>query len=623
MRYLKEAFRKPLWLGLIATALLLTFVSQLHLHRWQLTSSLEYAIRDFSTQSIAKELEETRVVLVDINEQSLKNVNPWPWSRQVFAELIGTLLQKYDAKIVALDIVLPSSRDPTGDRAIAQLAESKKLVLSQVFDFSKRESPILTGMPAGALAMGQIRAAGVEASGYVANHQGLSRANCVGNIGFIPDSDGKLRSVVDWVSWQGKSYPSLSYAIFGCLQGEENLRATLATEPEPTRTLRFNRTLESWIVIPADEVLNAAKKSGISADRSDPLAPLLRDRIVIIGSSALGLADRVATPLSANTSGMLIHAQALSELLDRPLEPRKNILRTLFSLGQLVLISIFGLGLAMLKSVRAIALLALAALLIWSLLVWSSVALVIDVPVSAALLGLAFLATTMIPMRWAIDLSQTRTIRELLGRYVSKDVLKRILQAGNFNPMIPRQAYITVLVADMASYTATIESLSLEQAAKVTKKFLEYITEPVWSCGGTLDRYRGDGLIAFWGAPEKLDDPEDQAIKAALQMLEKVRDLNITLRSEGLPSVDMRIGIASGEALVGDFGTRHRATYTAVGNCINLASRLESIAKIYPLTDKILVSSRVAENTKAYKAIPVGAVPIDGLGEQNIFTISR
>jgi adenylate cyclase len=137
-------------------------------------------------------------------------------------------------------------------------------------------------------------------------------------------------------------------------------------------------------------------------------------------------------------------------------------------------------------------------------------------------------------------------------------------------------------VADMEGYTRATSSLTLEQAAELTKDFLACLTRPVLGWQGTLDKYTGDGLVAFWGAPLPCPDQADRAVSAALAILVEVEALNKRRAKDGLMPVQVRIGIESGSALVGDLGTAFRSTYTAVGDCINFASRLEAAARYLP-----------------------------------------
>ncbi len=149
-------------------------------------------------------------------------------------------------------------------------------------------------------------------------------------------------------------------------------------------------------------------------------------------------------------------------------------------------------------------------------------------------------------------------------------------------PLKPRQLEVTTLIADMEGYTAQVESLDVGEAAKLTRDFLDCLTGPVIAQQGTLDKYTGDGLVAFWGAPLPISEHADLALDAARQILERVDALSRERVGAGRPPLRVRIGMESGWAMAGDFGTSFRSIYTAVGDSVNTASRLEQAARDFP-----------------------------------------
>jgi len=199
--------------------------------------------------------------------------------------------------------------------------------------------------------------------------------------------------------------------------------------------------------------------------------------------------------------------------------------------------------------------------------------------VLAPLAGLWAFGIAWLGLDFAEARRATRRALETLSHYVAEPVLRLLVKQGLDSSLAPSRQEITVLVADMAGYTRLTAESSLEESARLTTEFLEAITGPVLGSGATLDRYTGDGLIAFWGAPLPRPDHAAAAFDAALEMLAAVRALNEARQARGDPVLAMRIGIESGQALVGDLGSSARSVYTAVGTCINLASRLQETAR--------------------------------------------
>ncbi|MFA7271088.1 MAG: adenylate/guanylate cyclase domain-containing protein, partial [Sterolibacterium sp.] len=157
-----------------------------------------------------------------------------------------------------------------------------------------------------------------------------------------------------------------------------------------------------------------------------------------------------------------------------------------------------------------------------------------------------------------------------------------LLRSDLKDPLAPQRRSVTTLIADMEGYTTQVESLPMEEAAQLTRDFLDCLTRPVLEQRGTLDKYTGDGLVAFWGAPLPIADHADLALDAAQRIVEEVRLFSLSRQRRGLPALRVRIGIESGIAMAGDFGTSFRSIYTAVGDSVNVASRLEGLARNQP-----------------------------------------
>ncbi|HWJ93389.1 MAG TPA: CHASE2 domain-containing protein, partial [Telluria sp.] len=259
-------------------------------------------LRDAFVRAQATDADDPRVLVVDIDEASMAKLGPWPWPRARVADLAETLLTRYEARGVALDIVLPDAADEQGDRRLALLAGHGPLVLAQAFDYDfgqLRPQPVRDGVLAGA-STARLGDA-VPATGYIANHAGLAQARHVGNIGFIPDRDGALRRVPLVTSYGGRQYPALGLALVNCCSGGPALAPA-----DAMMRVGYQRDWTAYTVVGAADVL---------AEAIDPAS--VRGRLVLVGSSSLGLGDRVATPHAASRPGLGVQAAVLSTLLDR------------------------------------------------------------------------------------------------------------------------------------------------------------------------------------------------------------------------------------------------------------------------------------------------------------------
>jgi adenylate cyclase len=565
---------------------------------------LEERSRDALTLHSAPEQGVPGVVVVDISEESLKKIGMWPWSRARMADLIEELLGPLQAKGVALDLVLPEPADAPGDLRLASLAQHAPLTLAHVLDFVDRGSGIAIGTLADGKHAQAASPAVPRATGYLANHAGLRDAHCVGHISVRPDADGVVRRILLHAAVQDRVYSSLSLALMQCVDAgsAERPLAGLGAHHEGWR-VPFRLSTASFFTLPAEAVLQG---------QVDPGA--VRGRYVLIGSSAVGLSDYVATPVEPVTAGVLVHAQVLAELLQAVDDPRVGGWRLD---AQLLSVLAAVTGAALLAGAfawRMTAGVALLALLCagWLALCAAAFSAGSAPAVLPPVASFVAYAATWLAMDLAEARRTSRRILNTLSHYVAEPVLRLLVRQGLDNTLTPARKEITVLVADMAGYTRLTAESGLENSARLTTEFLEAITRPVLLGSGTLDRYTGDGLIAFWGAPLDRADHATGAYQAALQMLEALAVLNARRATRGEDPIGMRIGIEAGAALVGDLGSTTRSVYTAVGSCINLASRLQELAR--DMQEPLIVGPQARVGIAA-PLHPLGAVRLRGLAQ--------
>lgn len=570
--------------------------------------AFEHIVKDRLILLNASEKPEDRLVIIDIDEASLNSIAPWPWKRATVADLVETLVSDYQVRGVGLDIVLPAPADDLGDQRLAALAQLAPVTLAQAFDFVPRESVIQTGQPVLQRLPPSLLVHSVQlpmATGYIANHAGLGGAKCVGNIGIRPDADGQVRSVPLLTQWRQSYSLLLPWAMLQCgsngPQADHEMALTPHSLLESSWEVPYTRSWKAYTVIAAQDIL-----------QHNVNPQWLNGRWALVGSSALGLNDRATTPLGTTVAGVMVHAAVLTALLDQDGQPQApawaplgKAIATgwiLFSLG----LSVWAIGrwrawtLLPLTAAYTIAWLVLAAWLMRQQLGFSVISPLL------AYMVLFFL----IPLEWWFTQRNEVRLLRTFANYVAPSVLRQMLRQGIDQPLVPRYCDITVLSADMQNYSGLTTMGSLEDAAQLTREFLQCLTDPLLNHQGTLDKYTGDGLVAFWGAPIAMHNHTDKAIEAALQMVESVRAWNLQRREQGKPMARVRIGIESGSALVGDLGTRFRRTYTAVGDCINSASKLQNAAKQY--NHDIIVGPQAAAHVTLSGLVEIGVIALSG-----------
>ena len=547
-------------------------------------------LRDAFLRLQVSDAPESRILVVDIDEASLAEFGPWPWPRERLAHLAEILLAEYDARGVALDILLPAATGTPGDTRLALLAAHGPLVPAQAFDFDfagNRPQPVLDGTLGGAV---DGYRGGVPATGYIGNYPALAAAPHIGAIGFIPDPDGALRRVPLVTRFGGKHYPALGLALVNCCSGG----APLQLADTGMMRIPYQRDWRAYTVVSAADILQQriahASASG---------------RLVLVGSSSLGMGDRVSTPLAANRPGLGVQATILSTLLDRqegtlPSPWPGRLIACLFALASCLLCT---LAFPRLSAVAGVALLGLSSAL------WLGLAYLLSThdpdfsPVGPLGTNL-FLLAIAVPYQWQQAQRRSRHLLQTLRQYVAPAVVEQLLRSEEEDPLRPRRRDVTTLVADMEGYTSQVETLPVEDAARLTRDFLDCLTGPVIAQRGTLDKYTGDGMMAFWGAPLPLEEHADLALDAARDITRRVAILSAERVRQGHMPLRVRIGVESGEAMAGDFGTSFRSIYTAVGDSVNTAARLEQVARDFP--HNVIIGPGTVERSRRHHFLALG-----------------
>lgn len=540
---------------------------------WPSWHLLEEQVRDALTARFAvSDRPHAQVVLVDFSDASIQSMGGWPLDRRKMADLVEELVGPLGAKVVGLDMMFPEAGDPLGDARLASLAEHGPVVLSHVLDMQQRSTPIRVGTPAQQPATPRLMAGqwAVQPSfGFVANHAGLAKARCVGHVGVALDADGVVRHLSPLVQSPQGVLHTLAAAMLDC--GEPG-----KTRPPPpaldqargtgTWRLPFTYGVGAFDAVEAADVLAGA----VDASR-------IRGKYVLVGSSAVGLSDYVTTPLQPLTPGVLVHAQALAQLLDHGVpspQDHRQVFVLFFAVALAALVWVLwrkhkaaawavGLGSALAWPAGA------TFALTHGFFVW-----VLFVP---AVVLAALLAITALEFKLLRDI-KLRALNTL-SQYVAAPVLKQLYALGLKQSLKPKLQEITVLVVDMRDYTRLTTEMTLDEVAELTRDFLALITQPVLQHEGTLDRYSGDGLIAFWGAPLPQPDHADLALACTDALTSALAQWNAERVRQKLEPIGMRMGLESGLALVGDVGNAARSVFTAVGSCINTASRLQELGR--------------------------------------------
>ncbi len=593
------------------------------------------------------------VRIVDIDEASLKRVGQWPWPRTELARIIDRLKQA-GARTITLDLIL-AERDRLSPEAFAKLfADVPELapMIGAAATLPSNDArlaqalaaaPVILGF-AGSSGTGKPPAplasfafAGDDPQDFVPHFSGAvsdlpelnQHASGLGAVNWIPHSDQVIRRVPLLVSVAGKLYPSLpletlrvalrattvfvrssggsGVLAFGQQTGVESVRVgtnVLPTDAEGELWLRLSRS-DARRYISAHSILDGT---------FDPRA--IAGRHILIGTSAVGLLDLRATPLDAAVPGVEIHAQALEQMLSgdhlsRPAYATGAELLFLVAFGALIAWMIYRIGAV---AAAAIGALAIATVFAASWLAYVNAGLLFDPVYPSLAILLLYLATSL--NSYIETESDRNRVRSAFGHYVAEPLVEELARHHEKLKLGGETREVSVLFADVRGFTKISEGLNAEELIRFLNRLFTPLSDVILAERGTIDKFMGDAVMAFWNAPVLDANHARNACIAALRMLVELDKLNSLWAAEaasrGEAAVPVRIGIGlnTGACCVGNVGSPQRFDYSILGDVVNIASRLEEATKSYGVS--IIVGEHTAAAAPGLAFLEIDAAMIRG-----------
>ena len=569
-----------------------------------------------------------RIVILDIDEKSLQEVARWPWPRDVMARLVDKLFGKYEMAIVAFDVVFPEVDHSSGIRALEDLAQGRlkdvpafqqafremrptldndalfaqalkgKPVVLGYYLNSEKDAKRIAAIPEPVLPKGTFQGRNIPFTswvGYGGNlSQFLGNAASAGHFNPITDPDGVVRRVPMIAELDGAYYESLSLAVVRTVLGSPKVEPGYA----PDRFLQRGYSGLEWLkvgplIIPVDETASTLipyrgrKFSFAYVSLADVIAervPLerLKGKIALVGTTAPGLLDLRSTPVDNVYPGVEVHANLIAGMLDKNLK-----LKPPYMLGAEVLLLLIG-GVALSLLIPMLAPLYATLATIAGMLaitgldvaVWTEAHMVL--PLAASILMTASLYTVNMAYGYFVEARSKRQFTELFGQYVPPELVDEMARDPEKYNMEPRAAELTILFSDVRGFTSISEALKPEELREYINEYLTQMSGIIRSRHrGTLDKYIGDAIMAFWGAPVEDAAHARNGVLAALDMQRECKILNDKFAARGWPTIKIGVGVNSGNVRVGDMGSQVRRAYTVMGDAVNVASRLEGRTKGY------------------------------------------
>jgi len=638
----------PVSLTILATLLVLVlFVVQVDLFE-----IVELKTYDFRFLSRGAKSPRPDVVMAVLDEKSLKAEGRWPWPRSKMAKLIE-VLSRDGAKVIGFDIIFAEPDENSSIQFIRQIeqkmkhyrvenegvkafieeskvgadndlalseaikASKAKVVLGYFFHMSQGELDFelddkdkedqmrrITGSryPIVFLAR-QDRAADsfVQAYAPQANLPLLAGAtDAAGYFNMIPDKDGVVRSMPLAIQCGKDIYSPLSIQCIWNYLGRPPLVVQVASYG--VEGIRMGN-----LVIPTDEnghmLINYLGPEKMFPDYS--LTDILqgkvpkgafKDKIVLVGATAIGLYDMRNTPFAAVYPGLEIHATVIDNILEKAFIHKPKWTRIFDAMAIVLFALILGLLIPRLSAIKGVVLTSGVFVLYIFVTQWLFSHALLWVNMVYPLLGLVLIYTSLTIYRYLTEERERKKIRGAFSHYVSSAVVNEVLKNPEKLKLGGDMKELTVLFSDIRGFTTISEGLGPEQVHRLINEYLTAMTNIVFKHGGTLDKYMGDAVMAIYGAPVDLPDHAQKACDTALEMMQVLNELNAGWAREGKPVLDIGIGINTGMMMVGNMGSEQRFEYTVLGDAVNLGSRLEGANKSY-LTH-ILVSEFTYDRVK-------------------------
>jgi adenylate cyclase len=622
-----------------------TVVAGLVLMRWvdpHPLRELRYAAFDQFQRVMPRDYAPVPVRIVDIDEASLRDLGQWPWPRSRVAELLQRL-REYGAAAVAFDVlfsepdrlspraVLQSvpgldpgllSGVPDNDEILARQIASQPTVLGLA---AVRDGSPVPPSKAGFAFMGEspLRAALPISSAAMPLAAFMDAAQGIGDISMYSEQDHDVvRSLPLFLSDGVQLVPSLVMEALRVAQGATTyIIETTADEPVAIAAVKIGafevpttRSGGFWLYLTPERPERYVSASAVLKGPPEEIAPRIAGNIVFIGTSAAGLLDIRATPLGQNVPGVSLHAQALEQILAGRFLARPDWadgleVSMVAAVGLIVaaMVAMFSPAIAVSAGLAVSA--AVFALSWWA---FSSRGFLIDpvAPVLAAILAQFAIAG----FRLLVIDRERRHIRRALGNYVSPAVLARAENQSGALRLGGDDREITMMFVDVRDFTAISESLSSTATVAFLNKLLTGLSRHVIDSDGTLDKFIGDSIMAFWNAPVDVEDHPARAARCALKMRQSLREMNASGVLGIGRKVSIGIGINTGIACVGEIGAENRFNYSAIGDPVNTTARIEATCKETGFD--ILVSGVTADRLKGFAVLEAGSRSLRGKSTQ-------
>ena len=597
---------------------------------------LEEQAYDIRLRATMPEKIDSRIVIIDIDERTLAAEGRWPLSRDRWVMLLTQLFDNYKLKVVGFDVFFTEPDTSSGLDKLETLGKTvfksnaefqeKLTELRPTLDYDAKFAETMKKYPVVLAFAGGSERTGLEQlelgvlppatflagafkspvesqiiDGYSGNLKILQdAAAATGHILPRVDLDGVLRRVPMFIRYKDGYYESLSLATYRTFLDNEPIKITLRDDEGDRRPkIKHVKLRDTVIPLDSDGATYIPYRgrnpmfryiSATDVIRGKLTPGELEGKIAFVGTTVQGLFDLRNTPVNEVYPGVETHANMVSGYLDNNLKQRPQFELAIHAYTILLLGIPLALALVKLNPVWAIiTAVATAAAYIAFDMYWWSAGYVL--PLAMPLLMIGFLYILNMTYGFFIEARSKRQITGIFGTYVPKELVEEMAKDPGTYTTKGESRDMTVLFSDVRNFTSISEGLAPTELTAMMNAYLTAMTETIQRDRGTIDKYIGDAIMAFWGAPLKDEKHAEHALYSAMAMQKKCKDIGPDFVKRGWPKLEIGVGVNCGMMNVGDMGSSFRRAYTVMGDAVNLASRLEGLTKEYGVG--ILVSENI------------------------------
>ncbi|MEA3512771.1 MAG: adenylate/guanylate cyclase domain-containing protein [Campylobacterota bacterium] len=602
-------------------ATIITFVAavgvNVYLHNF--VETFDYKIRDYMFVVRGEKPHDDNVIIIDIDEKSINELGQWPWSRNKVSKILENLTLS-NIGVIGMDIVFAEEDRsspakvfkeqnistvgvPDYDEEFNFMVQNTPTILGYQFELTQKNFLHQDSIDIPAIIIERGKEEGEEllivAKGNVLNHKKLQDSGySSGFFNNIPDSSGVIRSVPMVIKYDDQLYPSLALEVIRASMGIDRLYVNYSN-------LGVENIQLGDFIIPTDRygrfIVNFRGPShtfkyysAIDIYKNNFNPKDFDGKVALIGTTAAGLNDMRAMPFESVYPGVEVHANIIDNLIGQDF---LYIPTWVDGINIIILLAIISLTVILIRISKPwmkpfVILIMTIVILYGSYYVLFQHGIILGTFLPLITVASTFLL--VIFMEYIFEMKKEQAIRERFSSKVSKEVMEALIDSDSQN-FTDTQRIVTVFFSDVRNFTNISEVMpNAHTLIQFLNEYMDPMTEIIIEEKGTVDKFIGDAVMAYWNAPGDVENHADAAVRATMKQLYKVIELNKVLRKDtrfsaliemcdrdGLEPLDIGIGINTGEAVVGEMGSKRRSDYTIIGDPVNLGARLESLCKFY------------------------------------------